>query len=249
MAIIATYPEKIGDILKVEGDKSRGLSRSVRSITSIANSTNTVNLAKLGHLISTTGYPLKIKDITTEADIAGVLVHLDTPFDSAGTKNNSIIIKRDAILAGNLYLTNGVYTGSTAKADGSGNTTATLDVLEGITTFDEDYVAGTFTAQADNGDGDTRFTDAGHGLVTGQEITISGTNDYDGDHIVTVISSSQFDVVGLAYVTDEATGTWALTQATSTSDGEFTSLQEIETALSVINSWLVKNKIRTDFKI
>lgn len=150
MTQVATYPEKMGNILKYEENRSRGLSRKVVAVTCIANGTYaTNNLAQLGTLIGTDKAPLRVAEITAVTDILGVLVHLEEgTFTAAGTKNNCVLIQRDAVLAGPLSTTNATYVGAVAKADGSGDTTATLTALTGVANS-TDLGAGETTSAAE----------------------------------------------------------------------------------------------------
>ncbi|MDD5387649.1 MAG: hypothetical protein PHQ22_10690 [Sulfuricurvum sp.] len=58
------------------------------------------------------------------------------------------------------------------------------------------------TAYADNGDGRTRVTDAGHTLINGDIISISGTTSYDGVWIVQQVAVNTF-VIDTAFVLDD----------------------------------------------
>lgn len=74
---------------------------------------------------------------------------------------------------------------------------------------------GTITGAANNGSGLIRITDAGHGLQTGDIITISGvvgtTEANADDWVVTSISSSTFDLQGSTFANAYVSGgTWTL---------------------------------------
>lgn len=74
---------------------------------------------------------------------------------------------------------------------------------------------GTITGAANNGSGLIRITDAGHGLQTGDIVTISGvagtTEANADDWKVTVISSSTFDLQGSTFSSAYVSGgTWTL---------------------------------------
>lgn len=58
------------------------------------------------------------------------------------------------------------------------------------------------TAYADNGDGRTRVTDAGHTLINGDIISISGTISYDGVWIVEQVAANTF-VINTPWVADD----------------------------------------------
>lgn len=87
----------------------------------------------------------------------------------------------------------------------------------------------TMTGAADNGGGLVRVTKAAHGLTTGQRVTISGTagaTGVDGTHIVTVISSSTFDLVGSTFGgvwtsggVVNVTGAYAISHTLNSGDG------------------------------
>lgn len=55
--------------------------------------------------------------------------------------------------------------------------------------------------------GTTKVTDAGHGLTTGDILTINGTTSYNGIFEATVIDASNYYIVD-TFVADDATGTW-----------------------------------------
>jgi len=59
------------------------------------------------------------------------------------------------------------------------------------------------TAQADNGDGKTKITCAGHGLINGDVISISGTNSYDGVWVVEQVAPPDTFVISTAWGADE----------------------------------------------
>jgi len=66
--------------------------------------------------------------------------------------------------------------------------------------------SGSITAFADAGDGQVTVTDAGHGIVNGDHITISGTT-YDGDYTISNVTTDTFEITATWTATD--TGTWA----------------------------------------
>ncbi len=61
------------------------------------------------------------------------------------------------------------------------------------------------TAFADNGGVATDVASAGHGMMTGESVTISGTTNYNGVHVVTVIDANNFTIPVL-FLGDDATG-------------------------------------------
>lgn len=96
----------------------------------------------------------------------------------------------------------------------------TANVYHAVTGFSAGGVnsAATFTASAtgsitdtaDNGSGVLRCTDAGHGLTSGQYITLNGMGDaaHNGITGVTVIDENTFDADDIAYSSDDDTGEW-----------------------------------------
>lgn len=63
------------------------------------------------------------------------------------------------------------------------------------------------TAQANNGDGKTLITCAGHGLVDGDVISISGTTSYDGVWVVEQVTPPDTFVINTLWVADEGVKT------------------------------------------
>jgi len=67
---------------------------------------------------------------------------------------------------------------------------------------------GSITSFADASGGNVKATcSADHGLSNGQAVTIAGTNDYDGTHIISNITADTFDFVHEFVATD--TGIWS----------------------------------------
>lgn len=66
--------------------------------------------------------------------------------------------------------------------------------------------SGTITATADASGGKVTVTDAAHGLVEGDRVTISGTTSYNGDFKISGVTTDTFDIVD-TWVADE-TGSW-----------------------------------------
>jgi hypothetical protein len=91
--------------------------------------------------------------------------------------------------------------GGTHSGGASDTYTVTIDATE----------TGTITAFADGGSGPlVTVTDAAHGLSNSDEITISGTNNYDGTYTVSNVASDTFDINATFYGND-AVGTWEKT--------------------------------------
>lgn len=106
-----------------------------------------------------------------------------------------------------------IWLGDTASSDTSINQIDGLvkDILANI----PDARTGSLTAMADNSDHTgvytTFTTSAAHGLEEGQRVTISSTTNYDGTYTARVNSSTSFDLE-VAFVADDATGTWTEVQ-------------------------------------
>lgn len=62
----------------------------------------------------------------------------------------------------------------------------------------------TVTAIVTHTDGNAKFTSVAHGFLTGQNIAISGTVNYDGSYVVTVINADTFVCLECPYVANEA---------------------------------------------
>jgi len=95
------------------------------------------------------------------------------------------------------------------------NTSKGITSGEYDTFYDSGNLSGTITTFADNGDGTVRVTDPGHGLATGDTISITSSPDNDyatasadsgGDYTVTKVNTSLFDITA-TYVA-EASGSW-----------------------------------------
>jgi hypothetical protein len=104
----------------------------------------------------------------------------------------------------------------------TGGTEFTIDVTDEwhafsimTTGLSSDYVTvaqgstGAITDTANNG-GVLRVTDVGHGLSTGDYVTLTGMGDaaHNGITGVTVINSDTFDADDITYNSDDDTGTW-----------------------------------------
>jgi hypothetical protein len=69
--------------------------------------------------------------------------------------------------------------------------------------YDVYMVVDAYTAVADNGDGTVRITAAGHAVVTGQKVTITGVSgDYDGDYDAVWNDANTFDIAATFTATD-----------------------------------------------
>jgi hypothetical protein len=82
------------------------------------------------------------------------------------------------------------------------NTTNYNNILTGW----DDRPTHAITAFASGGGSVTIVTSAGHGLTTNNRVTISGTTNYNGQHIITVINADSYSIP-IAFVADDATGT------------------------------------------
>lgn len=99
---------------------------------------------------------------------------------------------------------------STTNYDGtyavSGVTTNTFIIT---CVFTSDEATGTWASNDK-----VTCTDAAHGMVDGDEITISTTTNYDGTYTIEDVATNTF-VIDTAYVADDATGTWVATGKTT----------------------------------
>jgi hypothetical protein len=66
---------------------------------------------------------------------------------------------------------------------------------------------GSINTFADAGGGKVTVTSAAHGLGIGAHVTITGTTNYNGDFIISDVSTNTFNIVD-TWVSDDATGTW-----------------------------------------
>jgi len=66
------------------------------------------------------------------------------------------------------------------------------------------FTALTSCAFTDKGDGVVRVTKTAHGFSSNDVVTVSGSTSYDGNWVITVISSSVFDLVGSTYSADRS---------------------------------------------
>lgn len=68
-------------------------------------------------------------------------------------------------------------------------------------------MTGSITAFADAGGGQVTVTSAGHGLITGEIITITGTTNYNGVFTIANTTTDTFEITD-TWVADDGTGTW-----------------------------------------
>lgn len=92
------------------------------------------------------------------------------------------------------------YRASEAQENNSYNTTIGYAAGQYLRT------EGLFTAVADLGGGDIRFTSSDHGFSVGQDAVISGTTSYNGTHTIISLDANNFDVTATFVATE--TGTW-----------------------------------------
>lgn len=130
-------------------------------------------------------------------------------FELDGTGNDRLLIPvrttttSDVISAADSDPVYAIYgPGGTGKMQ---NGTGTLSQLD----------TGSVTGAANNGSGSVRITSSGHGLQTGERVTIAsvgGTTEANGTWTITRISSSTFDLVGSTFASAYTSGgTWKVT--------------------------------------
>jgi hypothetical protein len=66
---------------------------------------------------------------------------------------------------------------------------------------------GSISAFADAGGGKVTVTSPTHGLGNGAHVTITGTTNYNGDFIISNVTTNTFEIVN-TWVSDDATGAW-----------------------------------------
>ena len=91
----------------------------------------------------------------------------------------------------------------TSNTWGSANYDAALSSWAALP--DSDLNTQAITVFAASG-GNTRVTSNNHGMVVGSRVNISGTTNYNGDYNVLAFGGNTFDI-GIAFVTNDATGT------------------------------------------
>lgn len=86
-----------------------------------------------------------------------------------------------------------------------------------ITAYADNSSTDSITAFADNGSGGTTVTSmSAHGLSDGRTVIISATTSYNGTFEISAASGSIYDIP-VAFVADDATGTWNFNSVTITS--------------------------------
>jgi hypothetical protein len=75
---------------------------------------------------------------------------------------------------------------------------------------------GVITAFADAGGGNTIVTSSGHGIATGNIVTITNTINYNGTFTILSHTGNTY-TIGVAFVADDATGNWSALTATANS--------------------------------
>jgi hypothetical protein len=66
---------------------------------------------------------------------------------------------------------------------------------------------GSITKFTDQGGGTVRVSSTGHGLSSGDFVSISGTTNYNGVFEIQSVQTDDFDIT-TAFISDDATGTW-----------------------------------------
>ena len=82
--------------------------------------------------------------------------------------------------------------------------TNTFNIVKEFTTND---AAGTWELSPNPFTGTTTVTDPSHGLISGNQINITGTSSYNGTYTISDVTTNTF-VIQKNFVADEATGTW-----------------------------------------
>ena len=70
-----------------------------------------------------------------------------------------------------------------------------------------DFKTKAITIFANNGSGGTTVTSTAHGRLSGDEVIISGTTNYNGTFTITGVTANTFDIA-TAFVANDATGTY-----------------------------------------
>lgn len=211
-------------------------------VTNVNTGTNTFELYDSdGNAVNSTGYGAwssggtvsEIYEVTTtfaEADLADIRIvqSADTLFILHPDFPPQTLVRNSALswTLSDISFTDGPYLAT--------NTTSTTLTPSAATDGAETAI----TAAADNGSGLIRLTSAGHGLTTGDAVLIAnvgGTTEANGYWEVTVISGSDFDLIGSTFVN------------TYTSGGTFKKLVKL-TASSVIGINSGQGFLATDIK-
>lgn len=117
----------------------------------------------------------------------GQMVHVDT-------SDNSVSLETDPIISIFNYIE-----GATQNLVIADQSRLNRYVSGAVTDKD-------ITAFADFGGGEVTVTSVGHGFVTGDIVTISGTTNYNGTFYITKIDADNFKITD-TWVSDDATGT------------------------------------------
>ena len=88
----------------------------------------------------------------------------------------------------------------------SGVATNAFNIVKEFTTND---ATGSWELSPNPSSGTTTVTDASHGLTNGNQISISGTTNYNGIFTISGVTTNTF-VIADTFVTDDATGTWEI---------------------------------------
>ena len=95
----------------------------------------------------------------------------------------------------------------TNTTDGS-TATITANTATTITGTLSGAPTGSITAFADAGGGEVTVTSAGHSVVNGNVVTITGTTSYNGTFVASAVTTNTFDITD-TWVANDATGTFA----------------------------------------
>ncbi len=82
--------------------------------------------------------------------------------------------------------------------------TNTFNIIKEYTTND---ATGNWELSPNPSAGTTTVTDPSHGLISGNEIVISGTTNYNGTYTISDVATNTF-VIQKTFVADDGTGTW-----------------------------------------
>ena len=82
--------------------------------------------------------------------------------------------------------------------------TNTFNIIKEFTTND---ATGAWELSPNPFSGTTTVTDASHGLISGNQINITGTSNYNGTYTISDVTTNTF-VIQKSFVANDATGTW-----------------------------------------
>lgn len=132
----------------------------------------------------------------------------------------------------------GYYQGESVTISGSTNyngthtlpaqTSGSADVLVITHSFTSETMAGTETvvvansAVVDNGGGTVNIPCIAHGLVSGQDVTIAGTTNYNGTYTLGTQASTDFLTVTATYVAESITGGYVIDKTIDDANGSGT---------------------------